>query len=103
VIRAVAGALNSGIREPDILGRYGGEEFAIVMTEMHGNPIEIAERLRVAIRDTAVTGPHGPITVTVSIGVAELKPDDHLDTLLERADGGLYRAKQLGRDRVQPG
>jgi diguanylate cyclase (GGDEF)-like protein len=103
VIRAVAGALGSRVREPDVLCRYGGEEFAIVMSEMHGNPVEAAERLRLAIAGLAVPGPNGPLNVTVSIGVAELKPDDTLANLLARADEALYRAKQAGRNRVMAG
>jgi diguanylate cyclase (GGDEF)-like protein len=103
VIRAVAGVLQGGIGEPDVLGRYGGEEFAIVMSEMHGNPVDVAERLRTGIEALALAGPAGPIRVTVSIGVAELKPDDDLDGLLARADESLYRAKEGGRNQVRIG
>ena len=103
VIKRVAGTLRTNVRDPDILCRYGGEEFAIVMTEMHGNPIDVAERLRVSIRESPTDGPSGPVRFTVSIGIAELKPDDDLETLLGRADAALYRAKEGGRDQVQPG
>jgi diguanylate cyclase (GGDEF)-like protein len=103
VIRAVASALHGSVREPDILGRYGGEEFAMVMSEMWGNPMEVAERVRAAVAATVVAGPTGPVRATVSIGVAELKPGDQLDTLLARADAALYRAKEAGRDRVKMG
>ena len=49
-------------------------------------------------------GPHGPISITVSVGVAELKPaDDNLDRLLARADGALYAAKTGGRNQVRVG
>ena len=99
----MAGALRAGVREPDIVCRYGGEEFAIVMMEMHGDPVEVAERLRIAIRATPVAGPAGPVPVTVSIGVAELKPDDDLEKLLGRADAALYQAKRNGRDQTRPG
>jgi diguanylate cyclase (GGDEF)-like protein len=98
VIRRVAGALRDNVREPDVLCRYGGEEFAIVMSEMHGDPIAAAERLRAAIKASG-----GDVPVTVSVGVAELKPDDDLETLLGRADAALYRAKEGGRDQVQAG
>ena len=103
VIRAVAGGLSDGIREPDVLCRYGGEEFAIVMSEMQGDPVEVAERLRLAVARLAVPGPHGPVNVTVSVGVTELKLDDDLASLLARADEALYRAKQAGRNRVAAG
>ena len=103
VIKCVASTLRTNVRDPDILCRYGGEEFAIVMTEMHGDPIDVAERLRITIRETSIDGPSGPVRCTVSIGIAELKPDDDLEALLGRADAALYRAKEGGRDQVQPG
>ena len=103
VIRAVATVLQGNVRDPDVLCRYGGEEFAIVMSEMHGNPIDVAERLRAAVAALAVPGPTGPVHVTVSVGVTELKPDDQLDGLLARADESLYRAKEGGRNQVKFG
>jgi PleD family two-component response regulator len=81
VIRAVAAVLRRNVRHPDIFGRYGGEEFAVVQSEVHGDPIK----------------------VTISVGLAELKPDDTLDALLGRADRALYRAKEAGRNRVVAG
>jgi diguanylate cyclase (GGDEF)-like protein len=103
VIRQVADILRGSVRDPDILCRYGGEEFAIVLTEMHGDPVDVADRLRIIIRETPVPAPSGPVRLTVSIGIAELKPDDDLETLLGRADAALYRAKDGGRDQVRPG
>jgi diguanylate cyclase (GGDEF)-like protein len=103
VIRTVAAVLRTHIRTPDVLGRYGGEEFAVVQSEMHGDPVELGERLRAAVEAATVSGPDGSIGVTVSIGVAELKPEDTLDTLLGRADEALYRAKEAGRNRVMAG
>jgi diguanylate cyclase (GGDEF)-like protein len=103
VIRSVARVLQGQIRKPDVFGRYGGEEFAVVHSEMAGDPLKLGERLRTAVEAVAVPGPGHPIEVTVSIGVAELKPDDDLETLLERADKALYRAKETGRNRVVAG
>jgi diguanylate cyclase (GGDEF)-like protein len=102
VIRAVAHALQSQVRAPDVLGRLGGEEFALVFTEMHGDPMELGERLR-SIVAAAVSGPAGTVRTTVSIGLAEMKPDDDLERLLARADKALYRAKEAGRKQVQCG
>jgi diguanylate cyclase (GGDEF)-like protein len=99
VIRSVADTLRANLRDPDILCRYGGEEFAI-LTGL--DPLEAGERLRRAIKQTGVAGPSGPVAVTVSIGVAELSSADGLDALLGRADAALYRAKESGRDQVQP-
>ena len=103
VIRAVAGALRDDLREPDVLCRYGGEEFAVILSEMHGDPTAVAERLRAAVAALAVPAPAGPVRPTVSVGVADLKPDDGLDELLARADEALYRAKQAGRNTVISG
>ncbi len=102
VIRSVADTLRANVQDPDILCRYGGEEFAILTTDAGLDPVDVAERLREAIEQTGVDGPTGPVAVTVSIGVAELATDDGLDALLGRADAALYRAKEGGRDQVQP-
>jgi diguanylate cyclase (GGDEF)-like protein len=103
VIRAVSGVLRAGVRAPDVLGRYGGEEFVLVLSDMSGDPVdplEAAERLRAAVEAIVVPGPQGPISVKISIGAAEFKPDDDLDSLLVRADQALYRAKGSGRNQV---
>jgi diguanylate cyclase (GGDEF)-like protein len=102
VIRSVADTLRANVQDPDILCRYGGEEFAILTTDAGLDPVDVAERLREAIKQTGVDGPTGPVAVTVSIGIAELATDDGLDALLGRADAALYRAKEGGRDQVQP-
>jgi diguanylate cyclase (GGDEF)-like protein len=101
VIKTVAAVVAENLRDHDILGRLGGEEFAVVMPEMIGNPVAAAERLRAAVEAATSPGVAGPVSVTVSVGVAEHKPGDTLDTLLARADDALYRAKQGGRNRVQ--
>lgn len=101
VIRAVAGALQGEVRAPDVLGRYGGEEFALILSEVHGDPVAIGERLRAAVAALDVTGRGEPVRVTVSVGFAELKPDDSLERLLSRADEALYRAKAAGRNQVR--
>jgi diguanylate cyclase (GGDEF)-like protein len=100
VLRAVADVLGSTVRDEDVLGRYGGEEFCLVLPEMDGDPVRAAERLRTAVADAVVPARIGSIRVTVSIGIAEFKPDDTLNDLLSRADHGLYRAKSEGRNRV---
>jgi diguanylate cyclase (GGDEF)-like protein len=103
VLQAVADVLRATVRDHDVLGRYGGEEFALVLPEMDGDPVQAAERLRGAVADVAVPARTGPVRATVSIGIAELKPDDTLSDLLSRADDGLYRAKLDGRNRVVVG
>ena len=95
VIRTVAGVLQGQLRDGDVLGRYGGEEFVVLLTGLHTAPEEVAERLRTAVAETRVDSPAGPVGVTISIGMAKLRPGDDLECLINRADGALYRAKQV--------
>lgn len=89
------------MRATDLVGRVGGEEFALLMphTDATGAML-LAGRLRSALEASPVTAETGKIAITASIGVAELHPDDDLDTLYARADAALYTAKQAGRNRV---
>ncbi len=93
------------VREIDILGRIGGEEFAILMPETGvEQAILAADRLRGAIAESRVPIElldGGELHVTVSVGVAELGPDDDLTELMKLADNALYRAKSVGRNRVE--
>ncbi|MBG0829471.1 diguanylate cyclase [Planomonospora sp. ID67723] len=101
VIREVARRLGASVRDSDVLGRYGGEEFAAILPEHQGEEPLVAERMRAAIASKPIPTRAGPVKVTISVGVAELGPaDDRLDTLLARADHALYRAKESGRNRV---
>ena len=102
VIRSVAQTPRTNRRDTDILCRYGGEEFVILSGDCGHGPLSTAERLRQAVKQTGVAGPAGPVSVTVSVGVAELTGDDDgLEALLGRADAALYRAKGAGRDQVK--
>ncbi|MGC2854672.1 GGDEF domain-containing protein [Novispirillum sp. DQ9] len=94
--------MNQMLRASDVLGRTGGEEFAVLLPHTdRANALAIAERLRGAVEATpAPHAPH-PIAVTVSIGVSQVAPgEDGIDAALGRADRALYRAKDLGRNRV---
>ncbi|MDY7089133.1 MAG: diguanylate cyclase [Actinomycetota bacterium] len=103
VIREVAARVRASIRQSDVLGRYGGEEFAVVLPD-HAtddvSPLELAERMRAAVAGTPVPTRAGPVPVTISVGVAPLADGDGLDQVLAHADHALYRAKQSGRNRV---
>lgn len=107
-LRMVASVVREQCRENDILGRFGGEEFAIVLPEttLEGAH-EIAERLRESIQSCQVALVSGKtLTVTASFGVAcierlTLNVDEAVTELLKQADVALYRAKEFGRDRVE--
>ncbi len=104
VLRAVAQALAGALRQVDVVGRTGGEEFVIVAPETTlGEAMRVAERVRAAVADVRVPTAQGDVQVTVSCGVAsyrELGAADP-DALLAAADAALYRAKALGRDRAE--
>jgi diguanylate cyclase (GGDEF)-like protein len=101
VIREVAARVRASIRYSDVLGRYGGEEFAVVLPDHDGAAPDLAERMRRAVADEPVPTRAGPLRVTISVGLAHLQPTDtSLDQMLARADHALYRAKESGRNRV---
>jgi diguanylate cyclase (GGDEF)-like protein len=101
VIRVVAERLTSALRREDLLGRYGGEEFALLIRNDEVGALALAERLRQSVQDAVVLTPDGPVQVTISVGVSMCLPTDAApEQLLARADAALYTAKQEGRNRV---
>lgn len=99
VLRELAQRLVSNLRTCDAVARWGGEEFLIMLTNSHlqaGH--ECAEKLRAAIADFPFAAMP---RVTASFGVAELQKGDQRETLINRADQALYRAKDNGRNRVE--
>ena len=101
LLKAVAGIIAMNARGMDTVARYGGEEFVILMPDSRGAELEMAERIRQAIEDARIdVGGHVTRT-TVSVGVASY-PADGSDpaTMIEKADGALYKAKRAGRNRV---
>ena len=107
VLQNVANRCNVSLRQSDILCRYGGEEFVILMigTSLE-SALQIAERLRKRIADTPIETEGKSISITISLGVAALGPYMHpvsltgLDILINRADQALYTSKDNGRNRV---
>jgi len=104
VLKNLAEVCRQTLRDVDIVGRLGGEEFAILLPETDKDEAaEVAERLREAIATSKVPLSTGglPLHFTVSIGVASLaSKGDNLDVLLNMADKALYEAKNSGRNRV---
>jgi diguanylate cyclase (GGDEF)-like protein len=101
VIQEVGARLRNAIRDGDLLGRYGGEEFALVVTAGRQHAEEVAERLLDVVRRTPIETTAGPLHVTVSVGMAHsAHTDTDLGALLGRADEALYQAKQTGRNRL---
>lgn len=104
IIKAVAETVNTCIRSSDILFRYGGEEFAIVLSNTGPDgAILLAERIRKAISKRQYEFDKRPIGITVSQGVACLDQKDEIKTLFRKADTALYEAKADGRNCVKFG
>ena len=107
VLQKLALVCRSALRQSDILGRLGGEEFAVLLPETAlEEAAEVAERLRatIASMDLRIMGPGSCIRVTISIGVTEFQRNKDvipsLDAALEQADRALYEAKRRGRNQV---
>lgn len=101
VLQAVAGVMRQSVRTADVVGRIGGEEFALITPETDATGTrELAERIRLAVAALEVGCGHHSIGVTVSIGLAQARPGDGPESVLSRADAALYAAKEGGRNRV---
>jgi two-component system cell cycle response regulator len=100
VLKAVADALSRTVRTVDLVGRWGGEEFLLVLTDAADTGARIAaERMRLGVEKMAQV-PGGPARVTASVGVATWAGESE-EELVERVDRALYRAKSRGRNRVE--
>lgn len=99
---ALADVLRQSVREVDVVGRHGGEEFVVLLPDAnHDEAVAVAKRIGGAVRENMVTCNDAKISLTVSIGMTSLQEGDDLDGLLKFADIALYAAKKKGRDRVE--
>lgn len=103
VLRTLSGCWFDALRQHDCIGRIGGEEFAVLLPQTTlEDAVILAERLRQLTETIDIAAPQGNFHVTVSIGLTCVSPhDNEFSQALERADAGLYQAKQQGRNRVQ--
>jgi len=103
VLRKLAKLIGQGLRESDLLGRVGGDEFGIILLETElEKALEVAERLRQSVEGQAFQAEGHEISCTISLGAAVFDPKtDDLESWLKRADQALYLAKESGRNRVQ--
>lgn len=99
VLSHVAGVLDDATRDTDVVGRWGGEEFLIVLPETDlTSAVQVAERARVAVKNAAVLHGGRRHGVTMTFGASRLRPDEPLESAIARADAAMYQGKQAGRD-----
>jgi len=102
ILQELGKLISGNVRESDISARYGGEEFALILPETGQiDAYELLERLRAMIEHTVFCLPDNPMTVSISVGVAQLDPE-HAESyeLIEKADAALYQAKKQGKNQV---
>jgi diguanylate cyclase (GGDEF)-like protein len=101
VLRTTAGVIRQTIRSYDLLGRYGGEEFVLLITDLDG-PVtrRLMERIRENMERCVTNYEGAELKVTCSIGLAKFSEGDSLEAAIKKADDALYAAKNSGRNRV---
>jgi len=101
VLQGITGRLRSAARRGDVVGRYGGDEFMVVLKNTPARTARtIAERMRARVGDGPLDLDSRAVRATLSAGVATARASDNDEILIARADAALYRAKRTGRNRV---
>ncbi len=102
VLKHVVNVLATAVRVGDAVVRFGGEEFLLVLPKVDlATAWNIAERARATVESSGLVAAGVAIRVTISIGVAERRPNEDRDALINRADQALYAAKEAGRNRIE--
>ncbi|WP_455927834.1 diguanylate cyclase [Pseudomonas capeferrum] len=102
VLKIIATVLRKRLRPNDFIARFGGEEFVLLMPNSSlSEALAVGETLRAAIEGCPFHFKGEPVTITVSMGMAQFQPGERSDLALKRADEALYRAKAAGRNQVQ--
>jgi len=103
-LKMVAQTLIRALRPFDLVGRWGGEEFIVVASNLNpGKCVGLAERLRVLVEQSQFSSPEGPVRVTVSVGGTMIQPNDTVQSVVERADRLMYKSKAKGKNSVTCG
>lgn len=101
VLKEVANTLKVNVRSSDLVSRYGGEEMIVLLRGANlKDGLLVAEKLRSSIENAILKDEKNTYKVTVSLGVSTFTLGDNVDSLIKRADDGLYKAKETGRNRV---
>ena len=101
VLKKTASTISSSVRHGDIVGRYGGEEFIILLPIISQDKVlEIAENIRKTTKNIIFKENKKTFSVTISIGISKYIKDMDIDTLIGNADSALYQAKNSGRDNI---
>ena len=102
LIVSIAGVIRDSLRETDVLARYGGDEFVVILTETSlERAVEVAERIRAAVENTSFSAEGERVSSTVSIGIASYSPSgDSQDEVVVRADRKLYESKRKGKNTI---
>lgn len=104
VLRLIASILSKQSRSTDFVARYGGEEFVILMPGTSSEQASLAvDKIRKAVEKSPFNFHGQPVQITLSLGIAEVQEDDSIEGLFSRADKALYKAKELGRNRIEQG
>jgi len=102
VLKNIAASIRQNVRRNDLVGRWGGEEFVgVYSSATEGDISIIGEKFRLLIQNTEVVSREETLHVSVSVGISAVRPEDTIETLIERADGLMYQSKREGRNCVR--